>query len=56
MKKGIMFLALIAAFAISFVLLIRMGARADTYSFWIVLLLLPAIGYTVAKVDFRTDD
>ena len=56
MKKGIIFIALIAAFAISFVLLLNLGAKASSYSFWIVLLLLPAVGYFVAKTDFRTDD
>lgn len=56
MKKGIIFIALIAAFAISFVLLLNLGARANHYSFWIVLILLPLVGYGVAKTDFRTDD
>lgn len=56
MKKGIIFIALIAAFAISFVLLLNMGAKANTYSFWIVIILLPLVGYGAAKIDFRTDD
>jgi membrane protease YdiL (CAAX protease family) len=56
MKKGIIFIALIVAFAISFILLLRTGAKADDYTFWIVLILLPLVGYGVAKTDFRTDD
>jgi hypothetical protein len=56
MKKGLLFLAILAAVAISFVLLIRMGAQTGSYSFWIVLFLLPFAGYMVAKTDFRTDD
>jgi membrane protease YdiL (CAAX protease family) len=56
MKKGIIFIALFVAFAISLVLLLRTGAKANDYTFWIVLILLPLVGYGVAKIDFRTDD
>ena len=56
MQKGLIFLAILAAFAISFVLLLNLGARADSYSFWIVLFLLPAAGYFIAKTNFKTDD
>ena len=56
MKKGITFLLLIAAFAISFALLLRMGAALNTWHFWVVLLLLPAVGWFAAKTDFTTGD
>jgi hypothetical protein len=56
MKKGILFLLLLAAFAISFVFLLRMGAATGDWRFWVVLILLPAVGWIAAKTDFRTDD
>lgn len=56
MKKGIMFISIIAALAISFALLLNLGAKANSYSFWIVLILLPLVGYIIGKIDFRTDD
>lgn len=56
MKKSIIFLALLAAFAISFVFLLRMGAATGDWRFWVVLILLPAVGWVAAKTNFRTDD
>lgn len=51
--KKILFIVLIVAFAIKFILLLRTGAKTD-YTFWIVLILLPLVGYGVFKTD--TDD
>ena len=56
MKKGLIFLSILAAVAISFVLLIRMGAQTGSYSFWIVLFLLPFAGYMAGRTNFKTDD
>lgn len=56
MQKGILFLAILAAVAISFVLLLNLGARADSYSFWLVLFLLPTAGFIAGRVNFKTDD
>lgn len=56
MKKGILFLAILAAVGISFVLLLNMGVKADTYTFWVVLVLLPFAGYMAGTTNFRTDD
>lgn len=56
MKKGILFIAIFVAFAISLVLLLKLGAATNSYSFWIVLILLPLAGYMAAKTNFTTDD
>jgi len=56
MKKGILFLLLLAAFAISFVFLMQMGAAVGHWKFWVVLILLPAIGWFARDTDFRTGD
>lgn len=56
MKKGITFLLLLAAFAISFVFLLQMGASTGTWKFWLVLILLPTVGWVAAKTDFKTGD
>jgi hypothetical protein len=56
MKKGIIFLFMFAAFAASFALLINLGVRANSYTFWIVLVLLPLSGYIAAKTDFTAND
>lgn len=56
MKKGTLFIAMIAAFLISFVLLLNLGAKANDWTFWISLILLPLAGFIAAKTDFRTDD
>lgn len=56
MQKGIIFLFVIAAFGASFALLINLGVRADSYTFWIVLVLLPLVGYIMGKVDFKSND
>jgi hypothetical protein len=56
MKKSILFFALLVAFGISFVILLKMGAQTGDWKFWLVLILLPAIGWVAAKTDFRTDD
>ena len=56
MKKGLTFLVILAAVAISFVLLLNLGVRANSYTFWIVLFLLPAAGYLAGRTNFLTDD
>lgn len=56
MQKGIIFLFILAAVGISFALLLNLGVRADSFTFWIVLVLLPAAGYMAAKTNFKTDD
>jgi hypothetical protein len=56
MKKSIIFLALLAAFAISFVFLMQMGAATTHWKFWVVLILLPAVGWVAKSTDFRTGD
>ena len=56
MQKGLTFLFILVAVSVSFVLLLNLGARADSYTFWIVLFLLPAAGYIAAKTNFRSDD
>ena len=56
MKKGILFLLLLAAFGISFVFLLKMGAPTNDWRLWVVLILLPAVGWIAARTDFRTND
>ena len=56
MKKGVLFIAMIAAFLISFVLLLNLGAKANAWTFWIALVLLPLSGFIAAKTNFTTDD
>lgn len=55
MKKSIIFLALLVAFAVSFVFLMQMGAAVGHWKFWIVLILLPTIGWVARDTNFRTD-
>jgi len=54
MNKGLLFLLLIATFAISFIFLMQMGASYNYWKFWVVLILLPAVGWFAAKTDWRT--
>lgn len=56
MKKGVLFIAMIAAFLISFILLLNLGAKANAWTFWIALVLLPLSGFIAAKTNFTTDD
>lgn len=56
MQKGIIFLLLLAAFGLSIAMLINMGARLNTLSFWVPLILLPAVGYFFKAINFKTDD
>jgi len=56
MKKGILFIVMISAFLISFVLLLNLGAKANAWTFWVALVLLPLSGFIAAKTDFRKDD
>lgn len=56
MQKGIIFVGILAAVAISFVLLLNLGAKANSYSFWLVLFLLPLAGWIAGRTNFKTDD
>lgn len=56
MKKGIIFLLLLAGFAVSFVFLLRMGSSTNDWRLWVVLIVLPVVGWVAAKTNFTTDD
>lgn len=56
MKTGVKFIVMIVLIAASFVLLIRLGHRASDWTFWLVLIMLPAAGYIAGKTNFQSSE
>lgn len=56
MKTGIKFLVVIVLIVTSIVLLLDMGVRADRWTGWLVLVMLPAAGYIIGKTNFQSSD
>jgi hypothetical protein len=56
MKTGLKFLAVIVLLVVSFVLLLRIGNRAEDWTFWLVLIFLPTAGYLIGKTNFQSPE
>jgi hypothetical protein len=56
MKTGLKFLIVLVLFAASFVLLLNLGVRANRWTFWLVLVMLPGAGYLIGKTNFTSPE
>jgi hypothetical protein len=55
MKKGVLMLIMIACFAAGFALLLNLGVKAESWSFWIALVVLPLSGFILGKANLFND-
>ena len=56
MKKGILFLAVLAMTGLAFVLLVKVGNEANAWETYLIPVLLLASGYLFGRTNFNTDD